>query len=106
MEQDTLTEQELLDLMEQRGLEKLEEHQRFVLFDGSIVVTDTKYVYGKDFFLGDYVTVYSTRLKKYANLQVTSVTKTYSNGVEYLDIDFGKDRLKVYNLFKKGEENG
>lgn len=103
MEQDTLTEEELLELMQQRGLEKLEEHQKFVLFDGSIVVGDTKYVYGKDFFLGDYVTVYSTKLGKYANLQVTSVTKTYSDGVEHLDIEFGKDRLKVSELFSNKE---
>lgn len=94
MEQDTLTEEELLELMEQRGLEKLEEHQVFTTFDGSIVTGDRKYVYNKDFFLGDYVSVYSTTLKKYVNLQVTSVIKTESGGVEHLDITFGKDRMK------------
>lgn len=98
MEQDTLTEEELLELMEQRGLEKLEEHQQFETFDGSIVVGDTKYVYGKDFFLGDYVTVYSPRLKRYANLQVTAVTHAISDGVEHLDITFGKDRMRILDM--------
>lgn len=93
-EEDVLTEEELFELMEQRGLEKLEEHKVFTTFDGSIITTDRKYVYGKDFFLGDYVSVYSETLKKYVNLQITSVTKTISDGVEHFDITFGKDRLK------------
>lgn len=95
MEDDkVLTEEELLELMEQRGLEALVEHQTFETFDGGIITNDTKYVYGKDFFLGDYVSVYSKTLGKYANLQVTSVSRTVSEGVEHLDITFGMDRLK------------
>lgn len=90
-----LTEEELLDLMRQRGLEKLEEHQSFETFDGSIVTEDTKFVYGRDFFLGDYVTVYSSKLKRYVNLQVTAVTNAISDGVEHLDITFGKDRMTI-----------
>lgn len=97
-EDNVLTEEELYDLMEQRGLEKLVECQRFVLFDGAIATGNMTYVYGKDFFLGDYVTVYSTNLGRYANLQVTSVIKTISNGVEHLEIEFGEDRVKVAKL--------
>lgn len=99
-----LTEEELLEQMEQRGMEKLVEHQRFISFNGTISTGNMSYEYGKDFFLGDYVTVYSSKLGKYANLQITSVTKSISNGVEHLDITFGTDRLKVAKLI--GRENG
>lgn len=100
-ENDVLTEEELYDLMEQRGLEKLVEHQRFVSFDGTIATGNMSYEYGKDFFLGDYVTVYSTKLGRYANLQVTAVTKTISSGAEHFDIEFGEDRLRVAKLIGK-----
>lgn len=97
-ESNVLTEEELLELMEQRGLEKLVEHQRFVSVNGTIASGSMSYEYGKDFFLGDYVTVYSTRLGKYINLQISSVTKSISSGVEYFDIEFGTDRLKIAKL--------
>lgn len=97
-DENVLTEEELLDLMEQRGLEKLVEHQRFISFDGTIATGSMTYQYGKDFFLGDYVTVYSTKLKKYANLQVTAVSRSISSGVEHFDIEFGEDRLRVAKL--------
>lgn len=95
-----LTQKELEDLMKQRGLEFLEEHQRFVSFDGQIISGNMSYEYKKDFFKGDFVTIYSKQLDRYVNLQVTGVTKSISNGVEYFDIDFGYDRVKIGKLFE------
>lgn len=97
---DVLTQQELEELMTQRGMEFLEEHQRFVSFDGQILSGNMSYEYKKDFFKGDFVTVYSKQLNRYVNLQVTAVTKSISNGVEYFDITFGYDRVKIGRLFE------
>lgn len=91
---------ELEEKMKQRGEEKLLETKRFVSFDGTINVGDKKYVYGKDFFNGDYVTVYSKELGLMVDVQIVSVTKSISQGVEYLDITFGYDRLLINKLFK------
>lgn len=99
-----LTNEELEELMVQRGLEKLSEHQRFVSCDGTIVTGGMKYKYGVDFKLGDVVSVYSQRLNIIANLQIASVIKSISDGVEYFDITFGYDRLSIRKL--KGEEDG
>lgn len=93
---------ELEEKMKQRGLEKLSETKRFVSFDGAINTGDTKYVYGKDFFIGDYVTVYSKELNRMIDVQIVSVTKSISNGVEYLDITFGYDNLSIRKMLKGG----
>lgn len=101
---DTLTNKELESLMEQRGLESLSEHLKFVSFDGTIITSGMSYTYGKDFFIGDYVTVQDKRLGISVDIQIISVTKTISDGVEYLDIGFGYDRLTIRKM--KGDRNG
>ena len=101
---DTLTDKELKSLMEQRGLESLSEHLKFVSFDGTIITGGMSYKYGEDFFLGDYVTVQDKTLGLSVDLQIISVKKTISDGVEYFDIGFGYDRLTIRKM--KGERNG
>lgn len=96
-----LTNAELEELMRQRGLEYLEEHQKFVSFDGQIVSGEMSYTYKKDFYKGDYVTIYDKNINRYVNLQVVSVTKSLSNGVEYFDVGFGYDRMTITKLFDK-----
>lgn len=93
-----ITDEELEELMEQRGLEKLEEHKKFISVDGTVVTGSMQYKYGVDFKKGDYVSIYSKKLNKIINLQVTSVTKSISSGVEYFDIGFGRDRLSISKL--------
>lgn len=93
-----LTDEELEELMRQRGLKKLMEHQRFVSCNGTISTGGMSYEYGKDFKLGDMVSVYSQQLNIVVNLQIISVTKSISNGVEYFDIVFGHDRMSIRKL--------
>lgn len=96
-----LTNEELENLMRQRGLEYLEEHQKFISFEGQIVSGEMSYTYKKDFYKGDYVTVYDKNINRCVNLQIASVTKSLSNGVEYFDIGFGYDRMAIGRLFNK-----
>lgn len=96
----TISEEELESLMSQRGLEKLSEHKKFISMDGTINTGSMSYTYKKDFFKGDYVSVYSIELNKYFNLQISSVSKSISNGVEYLDFEFGYDKATVNKLLK------
>ena len=96
----TISDEELEELMSQRGLEKLSEHKKFISMDGTINTGSMSYTYKKDFYKGDYVSVYSTELNKYFNLQISSVSKSISNGVEYLDFEFGYDKATVNKLIK------
>lgn len=94
-----IPEQELLSLMQQRGLEKLEEHKVFTSFEGNVIIDgDNRYTYGVDFYKGDYVSVIDTKFNRVFNLQISSVEKSISQGVEYFDITFGRDKVTTKKL--------
>lgn len=93
-------DEKLEEKMRQRGLEKLTQSAKFVSFDGTINTGSMQYTYGVDFNLGDFVTIISKELNLQINLQITSISKSISSGVEYLDIGFGQDRLTIKELFK------
>lgn len=95
--EDPLTEEELEELMEERGLQKLSECVKYITFDGSINADGMNYVYGTDFYKGDYVSVIDKRMNKKFNIQITQITKTISEGVEHFDIHFGVDRIDILN---------
>lgn len=92
-----LTDEELEELMEERGNEKLSECVKLNTFDASINTQDTPYIYGRDFYKGDYVSVIDKRLNKQFKIQITGITKTISNGVEHLDITFGTSMIDILN---------
>lgn len=59
----TMTENEYVKAMKQRGLEKLSEYVKSQSFEASIrVFGDTQYTFGKDYFVGDKITMQDTRL--------------------------------------------
>ena len=90
--------------MIQRGNEKLEEHQKFISLTATVITQETNFEYGKDFFLGDFVTVMSKTLNREFKLQITEAIKTISDGVEHLDFSFGYDKVQVTKLFKGGKD--
>ena len=94
-----LTEEEFLSLMEQRGLEKLEGHKVFTSFDGNVITSgDNRYTYGVDFYKGDYVSIIDDKFDRIFNLQIISVTKTISQGIEYFDVGFGFDKVAIKRM--------
>lgn len=92
-----LTEQELEDLMEERGLQKLSENVRYVSFDGALNSDGMNYKYGVDFYKGDFVSIIDKRINRKVNLQITGIVKSISDGVEHFDINFGVDRIDILN---------
>lgn len=94
-----LTDEQLEEIMLQRGNEKLQEHQTCISFEATII--EGKYKYGVDFYKGDFVSVIDKNTKVIHNVQVNSIRKTISNGVEHLDIIFGKDNLAISEMTSK-----
>lgn len=99
-----ITEEELEEMMEQRGLQKLQMYQRFVSVDGNILVNeDSMFHYGTDFYKGDFVSVIDELHNRIFDLQVISMTKSVSDGVEYTDVSFGLDKQTIRELMSKSE---
>ena len=60
---DKMTDAEYIEAMKQRGLEKLAEYTKSQSFEASIrVFGETQYEFGKDYFVGDKITIQDTRL--------------------------------------------
>lgn len=92
-----LTQEELIELMQERGEEKLSECVKIITFEASLNLYDTKYKYGADFKKGDYVSVIDKRTGRKFDLQIFDVTKTISQGEEHLDVSFGMTRMDILN---------
>ena len=98
LSQDDSSDEEVEEMMEERGEEKLAECVKFISLDCS-VIANSMFKYGVDYFKGDYVSVIDNKLnRRFDNVQIVSATKSYSRGVEHLDIRFGYDMLSIQDI--------
>lgn len=95
-----LTEEQYNDLIQQRATEKFNENDIVETYDSTMNTLDKRYVYGKDFLLGDWITVIDSDLKIQLDAQIVSVTFTVQNNEEIIDIE-----LQYGNAYKKVSEN-
>ena len=95
-----LTEEQYNDLIQQRATEKFNENDIVETYDSTMNTLDKRYVYGKDFLLGDWITVIDSDLKIQLDAQIISVTFTIQNNEEIIDIE-----LQYGNAYKKVSEN-
>lgn len=100
---DWLTEEEIKDLLIQRGEEKLADHQRVRSFRGKIL-DSCPFVYEKDWDLGDIVTTQNKEWGVTMDERVTEVVETYERSGFRLDAVFGNDSStmmdKVRRIYK------
>lgn len=89
-------------LLSERGKTSLEDYKDIESFSATLRTFGiTGYAYGVDFFLGDKVTVYDSRLKVRTNAVVTEVVKTFDTDGEHLDITFGYEQPTLANKLKR-----
>lgn len=89
-----MTEEEYQEVLEQRGLEKLEENALNYAFEATaFTATNNSFVYGRDYKNGDYVTVIDRSLGIAVGVQITGVTKSLTETGEILDLIFGNQIL-------------
>ena len=97
----TLSEQEYKETLSQRGEERLAEHAIVETFDSKLrVVGDVNYEYGRDYFLGDIVTVIDRELGVIVNAQVTNVEEAWSDTYE-LVLTFGFAQPTILEKVKR-----
>ena len=75
--------------LETQGRQSLAEVERTETFDGEIDTTNTNFEYGKDYSLGDLVTVYDKALGKYINTRILTVTETQDENGFAREIEYG-----------------
>lgn len=88
-----------LELLEQRGLEKLADFSAVENFDSG-VQTVGGYIYGRDYFIGDIVTVYFSRIGVVGKLPIESVTRSGSADGHTIVVSFGKSNMPFSKMVK------
>lgn len=97
----TVTAAKYTEMLEQRGKDKVQEHLQYINLSGTVVARNTMFLLGRDFELGDFVTVMADSMQVAIDVQVTSVTKSYTKNGEILDLEFGYEKSTVRRLLKK-----
>lgn len=101
---DKITQEEYFELLRNRGNEKLSERAKYITFNATpIIGENTSFEFGKDFFLGDFVTIMDDILKVQVDLQITGVTKSLTSDGEITDLIFGEEKMTIFKRVKNNE---
>lgn len=91
-----LTPEQYAGVLTTRGLEKLAENQLVRSFTARVRTQGATYEYGKDFFLGDRITVTDERLGLTVDAQVMAAQYAISGSGETLTLTLGYSQPTVY----------
>lgn len=90
-----MTEDEYIEAMKQRGLEKLSEYVKSKSFEASIrVFGDTQYTFGKDYFVGDKITMQDTRLGVQVDAIISEAEEDFEDTYD-LSLTIGFSNLTI-----------
>ena len=96
-----MTDEEYQTVLQDRGLAKLSDAQLIQSFEATIRTQNPTYEYGKDFFLGDTITVKDDRLGVSVSAVVESVERSISSSGEDLVFTFGYGAPTITEKIKR-----
>ena len=98
----TLTDKEYEELIKQRTNTKSAENTEQKTYE-STITEHNQYEIGKDYFLGDWVTIVDDELELSLDVQVLKVTHTLQDSgvIEHKDVEFGYGTKKSLNVVEK-----
>ncbi len=94
-----MTNEEYIQLLKDRGNEKLADCQMVEQFQATIRTVGSQYEYLRDYKLGDIVTVQDERLGISIDVRITKIEQCFSDEYELL-ITFGYDMPKLIRKLK------
>lgn len=98
-----MTDEEYNELLQQRGKEKLSEFRKVESYEAELMSdTRTGFVYGKDYFLGDTVSVIDKNLGVILSAKITEATITFAEDGYTVEPTFGFGLPTLYDKLKKG----
>lgn len=94
----TMTDAEYEQELHNRADSKAVDAMLAKAYSSTVITSDERYVYNRDYYKGDIVTVVDNELGIMLDAQITSVTKTYQGVKEIIDIDFtyGKTEADLF----------
>ena len=100
-----LTEEQYKVLINQRAEEKAVENDIQESYEATVITKNKRYVYGKDYFLGDFVTVVDTQLGLEFDVQIICITFSQQNTEEITDIElqYGNKRISSQSILQQNK---
>lgn len=100
-----LTEEQYKVLINQRAEEKAVENDIQESYEATVITKNKRYVYGKDYFLGDFVTVVDTQLGLEFDVQIIGITFSQQNTEEITDIElqYGNKRISSQSILQQNK---
>ena len=95
----TLTEEEYLKILQQRGKEKLYQNLSINTFEGAINLLSNN-SYKRDFELGDIVTILDRKWNITINTRITEIEEVYENGGKSINVIFGNKIPTILDKIK------
>lgn len=99
-----MTPEEYADLLTNRGKQKLAENQLVQSFEAEVRTYAPTYEYGKDFQMGDTITVTDERLGVTVNTVVRGVGRSVGRQGETFTLDFGYGQPTIFDVLKRKED--
>jgi uncharacterized membrane protein YgcG len=101
----TMTDAEYEQELRKRADSKAVDAMLAKAYSSTVITSDERYVYNRDYYKGDIVTVVDNELAIRLDAQITSVTKTYQGVKEIIDIDFTYGKTEA-DLFGSSTSKG
>jgi len=102
--EDQLSAEEYAAVLANRGREKLAEHRPSRSFSVTVRMVNPTYQYGRDFFLGDTITVTDQRLGVTASAVVTGAQRFISRGEQGMSLTLGFGQPSLYEKLRRKED--
>lgn len=88
-EEKTYTNDVYRKMLETQGRQEISDQNRVETFDGEIDTTNSSFVYGTDYALGDLITIEDKDIGKYINARILTVTEVQDENGYSIDIEYG-----------------
>jgi hypothetical protein len=100
-----LTDEQYNALIKQRAKEKAVENDIQESYEATVITKNKRYVYGKDYFLGDFVTVVDTQLGFEFDVQIIGITFSKQDTEEIADIElqYGNKRISPQSILQQNK---
>lgn len=100
-EGNTLTAAQYNTALDNRGLDSLKEYIISETYEATLNQQDQKYVYKRDYYLGDKVSIKDEDLGVYLNTRITAVQTSYTENEIKVDVTFGNAKVRVADKLKR-----
>lgn len=88
-EEKTYTDAEYSDLLKANGQQNIAQLQIVETFEGDVDIQNSDKVFGKDFWIGDIITIQDTQLSAYINTRILTATEVQDSNGYKLAISYG-----------------